>query len=36
MIQEGQIGIALSTVVVHLIGSLVMTFLGIYTYQLLK
>ena len=36
MIQEGQIGIALSTVVVHLLGSLVMTFLGIYTYQLLK
>jgi CrcB protein len=36
MIQEGHIGIALSTVMVHLIGSLVMTFLGIYTYQLLK
>ena len=36
MIQEGQIGVALSTVLIHLIGSLVMTFLGIYTYQLLK
>ena len=36
MIQDGQVGVALSTVLIHLIGSLVMTFLGIYTYQLLK
>ena len=36
MIQYGQISAALSTVSIHLIGSLVMTFLGIYTYQLFK
>jgi CrcB protein len=36
MLQDGRLGIALSTVMIHLIGSLVMTFLGIYTYQLLK
>jgi CrcB protein len=36
MIQEGQLGIALSTVSIHVIGSVLMTFLGIYTYQLFK
>ena len=36
MIQEGQLGIALSTVCIHVIGSVLMTFLGIYTYQLFK
>ncbi len=36
MLQYGQIGAALSTVSIHLFGSLVMTFLGIYTYQLFK
>jgi CrcB protein len=36
MIQYGQLSAALSTVSIHLIGSLVMTFLGIYTYQLFK
>ncbi len=36
MIGQGQLGTALTTVMVHVIGSLVMTFLGIYTYQLFK
>ena len=36
MIQQGQLGTALTTVMIHVIGSLVMTFLGIYTYQLFK
>ena len=36
MIQEGQISVALSTVLIHLIGSIAMTFLGIYTYQFFK
>jgi fluoride exporter len=36
MIQENHFGIALSTVMIHLMGSLIMTFLGIYTYQFFK
>jgi CrcB protein len=36
MIQQGQLGTAITTVMIHVIGSLVMTFLGIYTYQLFK
>jgi fluoride exporter len=36
MIQDGRLGIALTTVGLHLIGSLIMTFLGIYTYHILK
>jgi CrcB protein len=36
MIQDGRLGIALSTVMLHLIGSLLMTFLGIYTYHFFK
>jgi CrcB protein len=36
MIQEGRLSIALITVMLHVIGSILMTFLGIYTYQLFK
>jgi len=36
MIQEGRLSIALITVMLHVVGSLLMTFLGIYTYQLFK
>jgi CrcB protein len=36
MIQEGRLSIALITVMLHVMGSILMTFLGIYTYQLFK
>ena len=36
MIQEGRLSIALITVMLHVVGSILMTFLGIYTYQLFK
>jgi CrcB protein len=36
MLQDGRFGIAVTTVMIHLFGSLLMTCLGIYTYQILK
>jgi len=36
MIQEGRLSIALITVMLNVMGSILMTFLGIYTYQLFK
>ena len=36
MIQGGRLSIALITVMLHVVGSILMTFLGIYTYQLFK
>ena len=36
MIHEGRLSIALITVMLHVVGSILMTFLGIYTYQLFK
>ncbi|MEI7531085.1 MAG: fluoride efflux transporter CrcB [Betaproteobacteria bacterium] len=34
MLQKGLLGVACATILVHLVGSLAMTFLGIYTYQI--
>ncbi len=35
-LQEGRIGLGLATVAIHVIGCVIMTFLGIMSYQLLK
>lgn len=36
MLQKGLIGVAFTTILIHLLGSLAMTFLGILTYQAIK
>ena len=36
MIQKGTLGVAFTTIAIHLLGSLAMTFLGMLTYQALK
>lgn len=36
MLQKGVFGVAFTTIAIHLLGSLAMTFLGILTYQLFK
>lgn len=35
-LQKGQITLGLSTIAIHVIGSVIMTFLGILTYQFIK
>ena len=36
MLQKGLVGVAFTTILIHLLGSLAMTFLGILTYQTFK
>ncbi len=36
MLQKGTLGVAFTTIAIHLLGSLAMTFLGMLTYQALK
>lgn len=36
MLQKGDFGVAFTTIAIHLLGSLAMTFLGLLTYQALK
>ena len=36
LLQKGDFGVAFTTIAIHLLGSLAMTFLGILTYQMFK